>query len=88
MIKAAQAEITAPYREYKERKAEEIWKEARAQQHAQWVIKEPLPQKCSTARTALEELECKNLADNREKEFERVWRINLARGWRPEGIEN
>ncbi|HEY6093760.1 MAG TPA: hypothetical protein VIU93_02295 [Gallionellaceae bacterium] len=69
MIESAVTEITAPYREYQERKAEEIWNEAKEQQ-----------------RAAIEILECKNFKSERAKEFERVWQINIARGWKPEGL--
>ena len=88
MIESAAAKITSPYREYKERRTQEIWHEAKEQERSQWMLRIPLPRACSTRRTAVEVLECKNFESEREKKFERIWQMNIAKGWRPAGIED
>ena len=46
----------------------------------------PAPE-CKKAKTALKDLECKNLAENARRQFERQWASKLATGWNPRELK-
>lgn len=80
--------IREPYDRYKDEQKKTAWETAYNQERAQWMLKNALPSECNAPRTAVEEVQCNELSRERERKFAQVWKINVRKGWKPDGMEN
>jgi hypothetical protein len=63
------------------------WKEAKDQERAIWMLKQKqLPSDCKTPKTAIREMECKNIKQLRDQAFEKEWDDRIKSGWKPEDV--
>lgn len=71
---------------FAERQAE-TWRVAKNREWEAWVKQIRLPADCSSPRSAVRELECKNQRQLQVNTFERIWSNKVSSGWKPEGID-
>lgn len=77
-------EVREPFDRLSREKQEELWRTAKEQERAHWMLRLNLPDDCQTAFTEVRKLECKNITDLHAREFEKLWRSKIAQGWHPE----
>jgi len=81
-------EIRAPISKYFSDKDALIWMDVKATEHAAWMIKLQLPKDCQNSKTALREIECKNLIKQHAQSFEQNWINRVRNGWKPKDLSN
>lgn len=86
LITNAGVEIKKPFTEWKDREESEKWKTARKLEYTRWTARQEHPTRCDNPKTSIIELECKNLRDEENAAFERIWENKIASGWKPEGV--
>lgn len=80
--------LRAPILQYLQEKDAQVWKEEKDTERASWMIKLQLPKDCNPSKTALREIECKNLIQQHAQSFEQNWRYKIKNGWKPTAIKN
>ena len=85
VLKSKYAEIRAPIDKYYAEKNSEIWRDAKKSEQAMWMLKLHLPSDCLKTKSAIRELECKNIIQLHSQTFEQNWSVKVASGWKPEG---
>jgi hypothetical protein len=63
------------------------WSAAKTADRAAWMLKQPLPANCASPKSAIRELECRNIVQLHAQAFEQAWVQKVNKGWKPYGTE-
>jgi hypothetical protein len=87
MIEKEYNRIKEPIEKNFAEKRAETWRLAKENEWQAWSKKIKLPTDCANPRTAIRELECKNIWQSQADTFESIWNAKVSGGWKPDGID-
>ncbi|MDO8989631.1 MAG: hypothetical protein Q7U91_08330 [Sideroxyarcus sp.] len=83
VIKQKYEEVKKPLDKYQADKEDELWRMARTQEHAAWMLNHRLPNDCAATNSEVRKLECRSLKDQIEFQFHKSWQSKISQGWHP-----
>lgn len=86
LIHKAITDIEAPVVNMSSKRTEKMWDEEKDRLRKLWMADIKLPNHCKRPGSSMQALECKNLVEENERNFEKAWQSNVAKGWKPSGL--
>lgn len=75
--------LTAPIEKHLSARKASLLREAKEEEFANWMMKLKLPADCTSTKSAVRELECRNLRQLHTRAFEQAWTAKVDSGWEP-----
>jgi len=79
--------IKEPIEKHFEERRDAMWSAAKDKEWQVWKKRIRMPADCAKPRSALREVECKNLWQTQVDTFDRIWANKVASGWKPQGMD-